>query len=106
MREPLFFNRQIRDADNLPFAWEDWARQGLVRVSDLRSLVHGPAPHDASFQQRIETLLAALLEPWQRLIRSEPPAAPWLTSGLVTVSRKNLHMHLHSQNDLEHSFRW
>ena len=75
---PLFFNRQIRDADSLPFAWEDWARQGLLRVSDLRGLVHGPAPHDASFQQRIETLLAALPEPWLRFIRSEPPAAQWL----------------------------
>ncbi|CAL8461716.1 g1247 [Coccomyxa elongata] len=78
--EPLFFSRQLRDADSLPFAWEDWARQGLVRISDLRSLVHGPAPHDASFRQRIQTLLAALPEPWHRLLRSEPPAAQWLAS--------------------------
>ncbi|CAL8470818.1 g10360 [Coccomyxa elongata] len=80
MSEPLFFNRQLRDADSLPFAWEDWARQGLVRMSDLRSLVHGPTPHDASFRQRIQTLLAALPEPWHRLLRSEHPAAQWLAS--------------------------
>ncbi|CAL8465738.1 g5274 [Coccomyxa elongata] len=80
MIEPLFLNRQLRDADGLPFAWEDWARQGLVRISDLRSLVHALAPHDASFRQRIQTLLAALPEPWHRLVRSEPPAAQWLAS--------------------------
>ncbi|CAL8467796.1 g7339 [Coccomyxa elongata] len=72
MSEPLFFNRQLRDADSLPFAWEDWARQGLVRISDLRSLVHGPTPHDASFRQRIQTLLAALPEPWHRLQQQVP----------------------------------
>ncbi|CAL8464452.1 g3987 [Coccomyxa elongata] len=72
---PPVFNRQLRDADNLLFAWEDWARHDLVRISDLRSLVHGPAPHDASFRQRIQTLLGALREPWHRMVRSERPAA-------------------------------
>ncbi|CAL8471714.1 g11256 [Coccomyxa elongata] len=53
--EPLFINRQLRDADTLPFFWEDWARQGLVRISHLRSLAYGPVPHDAPFWQHIQT---------------------------------------------------
>ncbi|BDA51424.1 hypothetical protein COCOBI_18-3020 [Coccomyxa sp. Obi] len=42
--EPLFFNRQVRDATGQPIALGAWATQGLVRASDLCTLVHSPPP--------------------------------------------------------------
>ena len=54
MSEPLFFNRQIRDADSLPFAWEDWAR--LVPLFHI----HAVWQLEASFG-RMERALQPLL---------------------------------------------
>ncbi|BDA49664.1 hypothetical protein COCOBI_14-2840 [Coccomyxa sp. Obi] len=80
MSEPLFFNRQVRDATGQPIALEPWARQGLVRVSDFRTLVHSPPPSVAALQPDIQLLLAALPEQWRMFVHGPPSAAQWLTS--------------------------
>ncbi|BDA51426.1 probable LINE-1 retrotransposable element ORF2 protein [Coccomyxa sp. Obi] len=80
MCEPLFFNRQVRDATGQPIALEAWARQGLVRVSDLRTLVHSPPPTVAALQSHIQLLLAALPEQWRMFVHGPPSAAQWLAS--------------------------
>ncbi|BDA44216.1 hypothetical protein COCOBI_05-4000 [Coccomyxa sp. Obi] len=80
MSEPLFFNRQVRDATGQPIALEAWARQGLVRVSDLRTLVHSPPPSVAALQPDIQLLLAALPEQWRMFVHGPPSAAQWLAS--------------------------
>ena len=87
MSEPLFFNRQLRDAAGQPFAWEYWARQGLVRISHLRALVHGPPPQDAALQQGTQILLAALPEQWRHFVHEQPPTAQWLASPGTTDRR-------------------
>ena len=92
MSEPLFFNRQVRDSAGQPIALEAWARQGLVRVSDLRTLVHSPPPGDTGLQPGIQLLLAALPAQWRSFVQGPPPAAQWLAcpgqgrlSGVVPV---------------------
>ncbi|BDA47893.1 probable LINE-1 retrotransposable element ORF2 protein at N-terminal half [Coccomyxa sp. Obi] len=80
MSEPLFFNRQVRDPAGQPIALEAWARQGLVRVRDLRTLVHSPPPDDTGLQPGIQLLLAALPAQWRSFVQGPPPAAPWLAS--------------------------
>ena len=78
MSEPLFFNRQVRDAAGQPFALKGWARQGLVRVSDLRTLVHSPPLEVAALQPDVQLLLAALPEQWRTFVEGPTPAAQWL----------------------------
>ena len=80
MGEPLFFNRQLTGADMQPFAWEDWARLGLVRISHLRDLARGPEHPDRAVRERMPILLAALPAAWRQLIQMQPPAAEWYAS--------------------------
>lgn len=80
MGEPLFFNRQLTDAGRQPFAWEDWARQGLVRISHLRDLARGPEHPDRAVRERVHILLTALPPAWRQLIQVQPPAAVWYAS--------------------------
>ena len=48
MGQPLFHNKSIRDADTgQPLQWLQWARQGIVRVGDLRQLM-AATPADAA----------------------------------------------------------
>lgn len=80
MGEPLFFNRQLTDGHRQPFAWEDWARLGLVRICHLRDLVRGPEHPDSAVRERVHILLAAVPGAWRALIQGQPPAAMWLAS--------------------------
>ena len=80
MGEPLFFNRQLTDAVRQPFAWEDWARLGLVRISHLRDVVRGPEHPVRMVRERVPILLAALPAAWRALIQVQPPAAMWCAS--------------------------
>ena len=65
--EPMFFNRQL-------FAWEDWARLGLVRSSHLRHHVRGRSI------RIVPILLAAMTAARRQLIQVQPPVGMWLAS--------------------------
>ena len=84
MREPLFHNRRICDpGTHLPLAWHEWAREGVVRMQDLRAVVAAP-PHQVppTVRAGLPALLAALPEAWAAALQWDAPLPEWLVSSL------------------------
>ncbi|BDA47907.1 hypothetical protein COCOBI_11-1640 [Coccomyxa sp. Obi] len=64
---------QVRDATGQPIALEAWARQGLVRVSDLRTLVH-----TTTFCRCTSARYSAAAR--RMFVHGPPSAGQWLAS--------------------------
>lgn len=65
--EPLFYNRQIRDATGQPLGGAPWlavAEAGIRRVADLRRALAAAEPGDP----RLRAIAAALPAPWRPLV--------------------------------------